>query len=350
MTYYTAKLSKIEDAIQSFFTKIDKTAFSKLPEAIQKKHFLELIKPCTHLVSQGGKRWRPMLLVLCTELFANQKKEHFEKALEKAYALSPLVELIHTASLIHDDIEDASETRRGKPSSHIQYGLDKALNAGSWLFFAALNSIEEAFSSEVEDQALAYRLLQYSLTDIRRLHLGQAMDIQWHREPKLIPSVKEYEAMIALKTGSLSRLSAIIGASLGGASNEEALVLGELAMNIGIGFQIIDDYINITSGNPGKKRGDDIVEGKKSFPILLHLEKKPEDLGFVSDCFKTAREEGIDSPSVEKCIACINTSDALSETKAKGEALIIDSCDNLVYLYKNDAAKDIQSLFSKLLP
>lgn len=359
MNQYTAKRKKIEDAIETFFQTIDTSAYAKLPRTIQEKHLLELKNPCMSLVSQGGKRWRPLLLVLCAEIFLNKEQEKntdtqtktsAEERREKAYAISPLVELIHTASLIHDDIEDASDTRRGLAACHISYGLDTALNAGSWLYFAALNAIETSLSTKAEDAALAYRLLNYSLTDIRRLHLGQAMDIAWHKESALIPSSLEYEAMIALKTGSLARLSAIIGASIGGASEKEALSLGELAMQIGIGFQIIDDYSNLTIGNPGKKRGDDIVEGKKSYPILLHLEKKPEDLAEISKHFQNARVEGIDSPSVEKCIAIINTSDALKEAKEKGEALILDSCNKIVYLYdNNEAAKEIQQLFFEML-
>lgn len=352
MDQYTLKYQKIEDAIDTFFQNIEKTSFVNIPKAIKTKHIDELKTPCTSLVSQGGKRWRPLLLVLCTELFAQDSKNEkkHEDAINKAYAISPLVELIHTASLIHDDIEDASETRRGKPAIHIQYGLDKALNAGSWLYFAALTAIEKTFSKKIEEKELQYRLLQYSLEGIRHLHLGQAMDISWHQNKDFIPSIAEYEAMISLKTGSLAALSAVIGASIGGASETKALALGKLIMEVGIAFQIIDDYTNLVRGNPGKKRGDDIVEGKKSYPILLHLEKNPQDKDKIVKYFQKAKNEGIDSSAVEDCIECIKTSDALDEAKAKAKKRIIDSCETLVYLYNNEAAQNITKLFYAMFP
>jgi hypothetical protein len=119
------------------------------------------------------------------------------------------------------------------------------------------------------------------------------MDIRWHRDPSLVPVRAEYEAMVTMKTGTLARMAGEIGMLAGGKSSGEAGDFGELSAKIGVGFQVLDDVRNLTTGNPGKKRGDDIVEGKKSLPVILHLEKHPDDLAGLSAAFARARAEGI---------------------------------------------------------
>ena len=125
---------------------------------------------------------------------------------EQVYSLTPLVEFVHTASLIHDDIEDNSDLRRGKPAAYITYGMDTALNAGSWLYFEApvcINSLEISAEKKLQ-------LYQVYTNELRKLHLGQAMDIFWHRNPEIFPSDDEYLAMVKSKTGTLASLAAII--------------------------------------------------------------------------------------------------------------------------------------------
>ena len=217
----------------------------------------------------GGKRWRPLLMVLCAELSAECGKK---SCLSEGgiFALTPLVEFVHTASLIHDDIEDSAEVRRGKPSAYIQYGLDTALNAGSWLYFEAAVCIDSLSCPDSFKNSL------YSLyaQELRRLHLGQAMDIYWHRNPELVPSAEEYAQMVHCKTGTLASLAVQTGIIGGGGTREEAFRAGSIAACVGEGFQILDDVQNLTTGNPGKKRGDDIVEGKKSLPLWPSLSGK----------------------------------------------------------------------------
>jgi octaprenyl-diphosphate synthase len=145
------------------------------------------------------------------------------------------------------------------------------------------------------------------------------MDIFWHRTPSLFPTKEEYQGMVRCKTGTLASMAAKIGYVAGGASPEKAEEAGEKAANIGMGFQIIDDVINLTSGNPGKKRGDDIVEGKKSLPVLIHLERCPEDSREIARLMEQASKEGIESPAVEECIKLLEKSGCIKEAaQAKG--------------------------------
>lgn len=348
---YTSKLAKIEGILECFLPSIYNSIwkdqmFASLSPAVKDAHLGRLAEPCRSLVSSGGKRWRPLLLVLCTQLVSDD-----EKNIERSYTLTPLVEFVHTASLIHDDIEDSSDMRRGKPAAHITYGLDTALNAGSWLYFASSACLDAAFEKDSDPRALQLHLRLYKTlhSELRRLHLGQAMDILWHNNNTIVPRSDEYKAMVSMKTGTLASLSAKTGILCGGGSSKEADVMGSIASDIGVGFQILDDYINLTTGNKGKKRGDDIIEGKKSLPVLLHLEKNPRDFNAVMDCFNRAAQEGSSSSSIEECISIIERSDALSEAQALGKQLIEDSCSRIVDMYKNSqAAADIFRLFESM--
>ena len=340
---FTMRLQKIEGVLNAYLpTQSDggwrNFSFGSIAPCVNDSHFSNLISPCRSLIDSGGKRWRPLLLVLCAELSAvakNSSQGSVESSLEKAYGITPLVEFAHTASLIHDDIEDSSDTRRGNPASHITYGLDVALNAASWLYFEAAASVGRMNFSDSEK----VRFYELFLTELRRLHLGQAMDILWHRNPDLIPSVQEYTAMVQNKTGTLSRLAVKLGFLSGGASDSEIEEAGSVAQNIGTGFQILDDVINLTAGNPGKKRGDDIVEGKKSLPVLIHLEKNPQDAGTLASLFKKARDEGIESPSVEEAISILTKSSAIDEARAKGIEIVAANSEKLADFFGTGSSK-----------
>lgn len=347
---FSSRLQKIESVLTQYLPEqADKTfknlCFSTIDSAVTDEHLANLLAPCHNLVSLGGKRWRPLLLVLCAELTAEAKNNSISS--ETAYNVTPLVEFAHTASLIHDDIEDAADTRRGKPAAHISYGLDVALNAGSWLYFHASSCIQKLKLSDSEKLAF-YELF---LLELRRLHLGQAMDIFWHRNPQIIPSVQEYTAMVRNKTGTLARLAVKLGFLAGGASIAEAEKAGTIAEDIGTGFQILDDVTNLTKGNPGKKRGDDIVEGKKSLPVLLFIQKHPESVKKLSSLFEQARSEGIDSPAVEEAISLISSDGAIEEAKKQGIQIITERTHELSSFYgtqNSRTASLITELFNSI--
>lgn len=339
---YTQRLEKIEAVLAAALPKIVdadwiKGSFAELPSAVRTPHFAPLIDPCVDLFSRGGKRWRPLFMVLACELAGGG---------DRAYALTPIVELSHTASLIHDDIEDHADERRGEPAIHHRYGEDVAINSASWLYFHAQSVIESFPSSD----SLKLLLFRVASRELRRLHLGQSMDIHWHRNPSLVPVRAEYEAMVTLKTGTLSRMAGEIGMLAAGKDASTSATFGELSAKIGVGFQILDDVRNLLDGNPGKKRGDDIVEGKKSLPVILHLEKKPSDLKKIAGAFVQARNEGIDSPVVEEIIEMLINSGAVEEARAYGSKLIERTSLTLRGRYPDaPAAELICGLFDSML-
>ncbi len=347
-------LEKIEDALKKNLPlkanpEWQKDTFGQLSACVNDSHLENLLLPCRSLMDLGGKRWRPLLMVLCYGLSKEAGKKP-SVSQDEIYALASLVEFVHTASLIHDDIEDSAESRRGEKSAHIKYGLDTALNAGSWLYFEAASCIQSLkIPSELKNEFYTlYTML------LRRLHLGQAMDIYWHRNPDVFPTPEEYAQMVRLKTGTLSSLAVQAGLIAGGFSKEEAEEAGKTAEALGEGFQILDDVQNLTTGNPGKKRGDDIVEGKKSLPVLLHIQENPSDASKIAMLFEKAGKEGISSDAVEECISLLEKSGAIGKAKEKGEECIRENV-RLLSTFKGVSEDSrfsvlIRKLFLGMLP
>lgn len=257
-----------------------------------------------------------------------------------ALPLSPLVEFCHNASLIHDDIEDDSTERRGKPAVHLLYGTDTAINSGCFLYFLPLSCID---NWDAPDEA---KLKLYSLwsREMRALHLGQSLDIAWHRSWETLPSIDDYYTMCALKTGVLARfaartgyLSALYGggsgADCGGTENGAAnadTAFARAAEKLGVGFQILDDVKNLTEGVQGKKRGDDIVEGKKSLPVLLYLHGASAGTAeaerrkhLVMRCFAAAAN--VETPEVEELIGELNAAECLDKAAGLGRNLLAEA-------------------------
>jgi len=261
-----------------------------------------ILSPCLDIMNRGGKRLRPLLSILFTQMLSGDE--------EAAYKFSSIIEGIHTASLIHDDIEDASIKRRGKECAHIKWGVDVCINAASALYFFAMNLIEE--------QKPSYRLPLYRActSSLSLLHLGQAMDIKQHSNYNLPFSYEMYEKMASLKTGTLFSLAmkaALIFSYTEGDKENERQQACNALNELGVAFQMFDDLVNISSGNKGKDRGDDVVEGKLSFPVVLYLEKAEQNKECILHLFERAKKEGITSSAVNECCILLEESGIVQE-------------------------------------
>ncbi len=345
---FESRLQKIEKTLNSVLPE-DITelwmreSFSDLSASVSSQNFSNLLEPCRELMLRGGKRWRPLLCVLSCEALSPSK-------VDEAYELCPLIEFCHTASLIHDDIEDNSDERRGGTAIHLKYGIDIAINAGSWLYFQAMTAIQNFVKNKEVAQQLSSLLYKIYACNLRRLHLGQAMDITWHNAPEYIPTKDEYLAMINLKTGSLARMAGELGAIAAGKNESDAIKYGDLMAKIGLSFQILDDVKNISEGIKGKKCGDDIVEGKKSLPVILYLQEKPENKAKLLSLFEQAKEEGASSVAVKTCIEMINSSNALNEAKKIADEIMNDSLAKIKDAYPENNARALMfDLFNMIL-
>lgn len=349
---YIERLEKIEAVIQKHLPEHPdadwmKLSFADSPNIVPLDLAETLSKPNWDLVTRGGKRWRPLLMTLICEFLGGG---------DSAIPLTPLIEFPHNASLIHDDIEDNSDERRGKPAVHIIYGMDAAINSGSFLYFLPFRCID-LWNAPAEKKLTLYQVCSEYL---RRVHLGQAMDIAWHRNDKALPSIDEYLQMCKLKTGTLAKMAAICGVHIAGdnfnvsSGKSVADYLGDAVEKLGVGFQILDDVKNLTTGIPGKKRGDDIVEGKKSLPVLLYLHAHKDTRNIVNTCFHAARQDGISSPKVEELISILDASGSIDKAKERGLTLIKESEEALSSLElksfsKNDEAFHLLSTFADTL-
>ncbi|MCZ6730777.1 MAG: polyprenyl synthetase family protein [SAR324 cluster bacterium] len=224
---------------------------------------------------RGGKRFRPALLMLCTALAGGDP----QRALPSAVAL----ELFQNFALVHDDIEDNSELRRGSPSLHRLHGVPLALNAGDLLFGLVYEVLLE--NEALLGAAQALEVQRRFAQAFRHTFEGQAMDIAWSQGSH-IPTRDEYEKMIGKKTGWYSgRAPCEIGALIGGGDDLVA-GLGTYGAKLGVGFQVRDDLLNLTadsaravpaafSGGYGKEHGGDIAEGKRTLIVIELLERLP---------------------------------------------------------------------------
>lgn len=218
-------------------------------------------------LSVGGKRWRPVLVLLVaqalTDIAADKKIE------DAVLACAYLCELVHNGSLVVDDIEDDSKMRRGKPCIHLIYNTDVAVNAGNAMYFMPLNVIKGLRKAGFSEETVlrAYELYSEELIN---LHVGQGLDIWWHSGKKQ-PNVDEYLQMCAYKTGTLARLSAKLSALVAGADAKQIEAFGRFAEAIGVAFQIQDDLLNIAGDKFAEKiavKGEDVHEGKRTLMVI----------------------------------------------------------------------------------
>ena len=226
-----------------------------------------LAEPIWEFLDRGGKRWRPGLFLLICEALGKKAEDFLD------FAIIP--EVIHNGTLMVDDIEDASELRRGKPCTYRIFGLDIATNAGNAMYYLPLLPLMEK-RKELSTEKLR-RIYQIYAQEMISLSLGQAMDIAWHRGLADANELDEedYLQMCAYKTGTLARMSAKIASVLAGADDELVEGLGRLAECVGIAFQMQDDVLDLTSTEFEKKkggRGQDVTEGKRSL-IVIHTLK-----------------------------------------------------------------------------
>ena len=331
------RLTKIEEYLQTVLPEKVNNYWKKsvIGDAYVKDAFLNQINAPAHdLLSRGGKRWRPLLMMLFYQLYRSD---------DDILAFTPLVELPHNGTLIVDDIEDSSDFRRGKPAVHLLYGTDLSINTGNFLYFLPHVCIDSSnFSDDIK--LAAYRYYNDSMT---KLHVGQGLDILWHRDKDYIPSSDEYMTMCSFKTGALAQLSGRLGVRAGGDSEERAGAIGDACQQMGVGFQFLDDVTNLTVGNPGKKRGDDIVEGKKSLPVIL-CSQLGGDMTRLKKIFAYAGEHGIEKAGseVEEAISIIASTGAIEKAKEKAFKILSLSREVIMNSYPaGPVLDDISALF-----
>jgi len=216
-----------------------------------------LYEPVKYILSLGGKRIRPVMMLMAYNLY----KDDIDSILDPAVA----IEIYHNFTLLHDDLMDRADVRRGKPTVHKMWSDNTAILSGDVML-----SLADKYMSRCDDRHLRRVMELFHQTSIE-IAEGQQYDMDF--ETRNDVTEEEYIEMIRMKTSVLLACSLKIGAILGGASDEDANLLYQLGESIGLAFQLRDDYLDVY-GNPkvfGKKIGGDILCNKKTYLYINAL-------------------------------------------------------------------------------
>lgn len=219
-----------------------------------------LYEPIRYVLSMGGKRIRPVILLLCYHLY----REDIEKAMPQALG----IETYHNYTLLHDDLMDCADIRRGKPTVHKVWDENTAILSGDTMLILAYRLIQQCHNDEV--------LALFTKTAIE---IGEGQQYDMNFEKRMDVTEAEYIEMIRLKTSVLVACAAQIGAILGGAPAADAALLYRFAEQIGLAFQLQDDYLDVY-GDPavfGKKIGGDILCDKKTYLLINAWNRSTEE-------------------------------------------------------------------------
>lgn len=275
-------MSEVIEILKKYSESID----HEIEEALSTVNPKALRDSSVHLISAGGKKIRPSLAVLSCQAVGGKS----EYALKTAAA----IELIHTFSLIHDDIMDKDDMRRGEPSVHVLWGEPMAILAGDTLFSKAFETV---IRTKIDDTS--YKRVNEALAVVVdsciKICEGQACDMSF--EEKFDVKESEYMNMIYKKTAALIAAATKAGAIMGGGNPEQVEALSEYGRLIGLSFQIQDDYLDVVSDaeSLGKPVGSDIVEGKMTLMVVKALaEASPEDKETLITILKENNPERVD--------------------------------------------------------
>jgi len=279
----------------------------------------KLYKAARHITFAGGKRIRPLLCMLSCEALNCEK----ETAIKTAVA----VELIHTFTLVHDDIMDRDSLRRGVPSVHEEFGETTAILAGDLLFSKVF---------EVSDTR-AVGILAHAAAEICE---GQEMDMEFENRNDV--SESEYLKMIGKKTAMLLEAATKAGAILGNGDERQVSSLAKFGLSLGMAFQIHDDILGVTADEEklGKPVGSDIIEGKKNLVMI-----KANELLQGDEREEFARILGNGNESgVQRAIELIKNSGALEYCMEKEKGFMDGAIDSLKDLPDTEAKKSLLEL------
>ena len=259
----------------------------------------ELDEMCRYVVESGGKRVRPIVCLLSHLALGGQDKE-------RAIHIGSAFEIVHSATLIHDDINDGGELRRGRRTLHREYTLTKAIVAGDFMLtrgYKALGNLPEEAMQVIANAASAMSEGEFTQQDFERV---------------ATVTEEDYFKIINGKTAVLINAAAMAGAFLVTKDHDKLSVIDQYSSKIGLAFQIIDDMLDITgSKKTGKRVGIDMTEGKPTLPVIYAMQD-PEHGDEIRSLFT---DKDITPEEVERSLELIKETDALARCQRKAEEL-----------------------------
>ncbi|MCF0051275.1 polyprenyl synthetase family protein [Dyadobacter sp. LJ53] len=246
---------KPEQLLQTLQIEFEKQSYGEHPT--------ELYEPIRYIMSLGGKRFRPLLTLLAASIYS----DNWENAIKPAMA----VEVFHNFTLMHDDIMDQAPLRRGKPTVHEKWNANTAILSGDVMLIKAYDLLLDIPAEKMR------RVLERFNKTAAEVCEGQQLDMNF--ETRWDVTEEEYLGMIRLKTSVLLGFALELGGIIGGADEESIQLLYSAGENMGIGFQLKDDLLDVY-GDPdkfGKQVGGDIISNKKTFLLIEALSKADND-------------------------------------------------------------------------
>ncbi len=261
-----------------------------------------------YIISAGGKRIRPILVLLMANAYGYRGKHHHE--------LAAVVEFIHTATLLHDDVVDESALRRGRQTANALFGNAASVLVGDFVYSRAFQIMVS-----VNDM----RVMQILADATNVIAEGEVLQLLNMHDPDVTEA--RYLQVIRSKTAKLFEAAAQLGALIAGASNQEIEAAAEYGRSLGTAFQLIDDVLDY-SGNAadiGKNVGDDLREGKPTLPLIYLMENgTPSQRELVRTCIENGDEQHFD-----EILAAITSSGALAYTKDEAEKAARRASDSI---------------------
>jgi geranylgeranyl pyrophosphate synthase len=254
----------------------------------------------SHLVHSGGKRVRPMVTLLAYRAFGG-------KRVQDIVDIATAIELIHTATLLHDDIIDGADTRRGKESAYKKFGLKSTLVAGDFLFIKAFE-----FAGKFDET-----VVQWTADACTLLTEGEILQGLFNRNRAV--TLDDYLEIVQRKTASLFHTGAKVGAYLAGARPALIDETERYGLNMGIAFQMVDDVLDVV-GHPdllGKPTGMDLRDGNPALPIILAVKNGDGTVREAFDCGKPSEQQIVAALAAIKNGAAIREAKALSKRYAE---------------------------------
>ena len=271
--------------------------------------------PFKYILNLGGKRFRPSLVLLSTELFGGDIQEAIRPALG--------IEVFHNFTLVHDDIMDSAPLRRGKKSVHTKWNLNMGILSGDVMFAQANELISSCYPHHLKEIISLFNKTAIEICE------GQDLDMQFENRDRV--ELEEYIDMIQLKTAVLVGCALKMGAIIGNSNAKDANLMYDFGVNLGTAFQIDDDILDLY-GNElavGKQSGGDIIEGKHS--VLMILSKKianPSQLEQLN-LFLSYNDAQKKVKDVKALFNSMNVKDAASELKKQYYSKAVKSIELL---------------------
>ncbi len=306
---------------------------AELPLAEPKR----LYEASRYLLEAGGKRLRPTVTLLAAEAIADVEPLSTDYRAFPALsgrtvdvmAAAVSIEIIQSFTLIHDDIMDDDDLRRGVPSVHKAYDTETAILAGDTLYSKAFEIMTDA-GARAENGLEAMRLLSSTCT---RICEGQALDVQFETQTDVLPD--EYLQMIEYKTAVLYGAAAATPAVLLGADDDVVNALYQYGIDAGCAFQIQDDVLDLTvpSEKLGKQRGSDLVEDKETI-ITLHARQQGVDVDSLVD---STTPEAVTEAEIDEAVDALEAAGSIEFAREKASDLTAQAKDRLSILPDNEA-------------